>query len=118
MKRIFWGIVPINAAATLAVFMSSVGQSAPVQADKAGSAIELPRKAEAIYARTCGYCHGHNVGPVIRGRGLPADAIVYMVRHGQGAMPAFRPTEISDAELKALSAWISTSKVDKKEHGQ
>jgi mono/diheme cytochrome c family protein len=33
-------------------------------------------------------------------------------------MPAFRPTEITDAELKALSNWISTSKADPKEHGQ
>jgi mono/diheme cytochrome c family protein len=77
-----------------------------------------PRAAEAIYARTCGYCHGTNVGPIIRGRKLPPEAIVYMVRHGQGAMPAFRPTEITDAELKALSNWISTSKADPKEHGQ
>lgn len=77
-----------------------------------------PRAPEAIYARTCGYCHGHNVGPVIRDRNLPPEAIAYMVRRGQGAMPAFRPTEITDTELKALAAWISTSKADSKEHGQ
>ncbi|MCW2406911.1 mono/diheme cytochrome c family protein [Sphingobium sp. B1D7B] len=77
-----------------------------------------PRPPEAIYDRTCGYCHGHNVGPVIRGRNLPPEAIVYMVRHGQGAMPAFRPTEISDVELANLAKWISTSKANPKEHGK
>jgi mono/diheme cytochrome c family protein len=45
-------------------------------------------------------------------------AITMMVRSGNGAMPAFRPTEISDAELAALAQWISTSKKDPKEHGQ
>ncbi|WP_421836760.1 c-type cytochrome [Novosphingobium sp.] len=77
-----------------------------------------PRAPDAIYAKTCGYCHGHNVGPVIRGRSLPAEAIEMIVRHGQGAMPAFKPTEISPAELSALAKWISASKADSKEHGQ
>lgn len=77
-----------------------------------------PRIPEVVYAKTCGYCHGHNVGPVIRGRGLPAEAIEMIVRHGQGAMPAFKPTEISLAELSALAKWIAASKADTKEHGQ
>lgn len=77
-----------------------------------------PRAPDAIYAKTCGYCHGHNVGPVIRGRGLPAEAVELIVRHGQGAMPAFKPTEISPAELSALAKWIAASKADSKEHGQ
>ena len=29
-----------------------------------------PRAPDYLYARTCGYCHGHNVGPIIRGRAL------------------------------------------------
>lgn len=91
---------------------------AAAPADAAPIRAPAPRAPEAIYARTCGYCHGKDVGPVIRGRKLPAEAIAFMVRNGQGAMPAFRPTEISGAELKALSAWISTSKADPKEHGQ
>lgn len=77
-----------------------------------------PRAPEQIYAKTCGYCHGHNVGPIIRGRQLPAEAVVLMVRNGRGAMPAFRPTEITDAELKALADWVSSSRADPKEHGQ
>jgi mono/diheme cytochrome c family protein len=75
------------------------------------------RAPEEIYAKTCGYCHGRNVGPVIRGRALPAEAIVRQVRHGQNGMPAFRPTEITTSELDALAKWISTSKADPKEMG-
>ena len=77
-----------------------------------------PREPEKIYDSTCGYCHGHNVGPIIKGRNLPPEAIEYFVRHGSGAMPAFRPTEITPDELAALANWISASKEDETEHGQ
>ena len=76
------------------------------------------RAPEEIYAKTCGYCHGANVGPVIRGRALSVDAIKLMVRNGPNSMPAFRPTEITHAELDALAIWISASKADPKERGQ
>lgn len=77
-----------------------------------------PRAPQFIYDRTCGYCHGHNVGPVILGRRLPAVVVSAMVRSGQGAMPAFKPTEITNQELAALSAWIEASSADATEHGQ
>ena len=77
-----------------------------------------PRAPEAIYAKTCGYCHGARVAPVIRGRKLPVEVITSCVRSGPRAMPAFRPTEISNAELAALAKWISTSKADPKEIGE
>lgn len=76
------------------------------------------RAPEAIYAGNCGYCHGHNVGPIIRGRKLPPQLVEHMVRNGNGAMPAFRPTEITPAELAALARWISQSADDPKEHGR
>ncbi len=77
-----------------------------------------PRSAEKVYADSCGYCHGRNVGPVILGRALPVPAIEAMVRGGLRAMPAFRPTEISDAELAAVAAWISASAANPQEHGK
>jgi mono/diheme cytochrome c family protein len=76
------------------------------------------RAPELTYAQTCGYCHGRNVGPVIRGRDLPADAVKLIVRNGQNGMPAFRPTEITSAELDALATWISVSNADPKEKGK
>lgn len=76
------------------------------------------RAPQDVYRVTCGYCHGHNVGPLILGRKLPAATIQAMVRAGRGAMPAFRPTEITHAELAALGQWIEKSKPNAKEHGQ
>jgi len=76
------------------------------------------RPPEVVYAKTCGYCHGRNVGPVIRGRAIDAEAVAYIVRNGQNGMPAFRPTEISPAELAALARWVAASKADPKELGQ
>ena len=76
------------------------------------------RAPETIYAKTCGYCHGRNVGPVIRGRALPVDTIKTTVRSGRNGMPAFRPTEITNAELDALAKWVSASKADPQEKGR
>lgn len=87
-------------------------------AGASASAQETPRPPERIYATTCGYCHGAHVAPIIRGRKLPASYIAQMVRSGPLAMPAFRPTEITDAELRALSVWVSRSKADPKELAQ
>ena len=84
----------------------------------AEAAPSAPRAPETVYATNCGYCHGHNVGPIIRGRKLPPQLIEYMVRNGNGAMPAFRPTEIAPAELTALARWISRSEADPREQGR
>jgi mono/diheme cytochrome c family protein len=77
-----------------------------------------PRAPQYLYDRTCGYCHGHNVGPIILGRQLPAAVVSSIVRSGNGAMPAFKPTEITNQELQALAAWIQASPADSMEHGQ
>jgi mono/diheme cytochrome c family protein len=84
----------------------------------ASLAAEGAREPSAIYATTCGYCHGANVGPIILGRHLPAASIEAVVRHGPNAMPAFRPTEVTDAELHALARWIESSAAATTEHGQ
>ena len=95
--------------------VASATAAAPV-----GPALDakLSTGAEGTYSETCAYCHGSNVGPIILGRHLPADMIKSTVRGGRGAMPAFRPTEINDADLAALADWISASKPDAGEHGK
>ncbi|MFO1409868.1 MAG: cytochrome c [Steroidobacteraceae bacterium] len=37
---------------------------------------------------------------------LTPDFIAYVVRHGSGHMPFFRPTELTRADLAALQAWL------------
>jgi mono/diheme cytochrome c family protein len=76
------------------------------------------RSGAEVYSSTCSYCHGHNVGPVLLGRHLPAEAIKAIARTGQNAMPAFRPTEVSRAELDAVAKWIEAAPADPKEHGK
>ena len=76
-----------------------------------------PRAPQVVYAQTCGYCHGRNVGPIILGRQLPADYIKAMARGGRNGMPAFRPTEITKGELDGLAVWISASPKPAKELG-
>jgi len=98
-----------------ALFALGVVSGAPVSAE---TPAPPPRPPEAVYAKTCGYCHGQHVAPVIRGRAIPAEMTQAIVRRGQRAMPAFRPTEISNAELKALALWLKAAKADPKEHDQ
>ena len=38
---------------------------------------------------------------------LTPELVKFYVRHGQGIMPFFRPTEVSDADLDALAAYLS-----------
>ena len=79
----------------------------------------LPQRTPAkTYASTCGYCHGTNVGPILLGRHLPATYIRDVVRGGRNGMPAFRPSEVTPAELDALADWISKAPANSTEHGQ
>jgi len=104
-------VVPLLAVGVLAC-------AAPLlAAQKLGEAQPL-RTPDQIYAKTCGYCHGRNVGPIILGRALPAESIKYIVRHGQNGMPAFRQTEVKPSELDALAAWIEKSTARSGDHGQ
>lgn len=104
-------------AAGLAAAAAATAQSEPATTPRNVAAPAL-RDPERIYRQVCAYCHGHNVAPLIRGRGLDPATVEYFVRHGNGAMPAFKPTEISNQELAALAKWVSASKADPKEHGK
>ena len=90
----------------------------PVTGASSVAAADAGRQPAAIYATVCGYCHGANVGPIILGRHIPAGTIEATVRSGPNAMPAFRPTEITDSELHSLARWIEASKPSEAEHGQ
>lgn len=62
--------------------------------------------AGKIYEKVCSYCHDTVVAPPLFGRNLPASYIRLMVLQGRGPMPAFRPTDFSEAELKDLAALL------------
>lgn len=69
------------------------------------------QSGKEVYEKVCGYCHESGVGPVITGRDLPADYIRYVVRHGNRAMPSFRPSEIDDDMLAAVARLVSGKQV-------
>ncbi|NMG44273.1 4-cresol dehydrogenase, partial [Aromatoleum toluvorans] len=60
-----------------------------------------------VYEKVCRYCHEANVGPVLKGRALPEEYIRRVVRLGNRAMPAFRPSEIDDATLADVARRVS-----------
>ncbi len=94
----------------------------------------LLRRGQAVYINRCASCHDavpdEVFGPLFlpampgtqvlaeRYRGalpavlhertdLPAAYIEAVVRQGLGSMPFFRPTEVSDEDLRALTAYLT-----------
>jgi mono/diheme cytochrome c family protein len=73
------------------------------------------REPEQIFASTCGWCHSKGgreagKGPRLMGTSLTDAEIAYRIRKGkQGYMPAFDGA-FSDAEVKALVAYIRNLK--------
>lgn len=97
------------------------------------------RRGEAVFQARCQACHGNypkdretggllNLPPMPGTRALEAkyqgklpalleertdltpEVVSVFVRQGTGSMPFFRPTEVSDEDLKALGAYLSRNK--------
>jgi mono/diheme cytochrome c family protein len=92
------------------------------------AATEPAATGKQIYARWCVECHGRGPGHPgtqslevkYRGKDVPApledrtdlspQVTIYFVRHGVALMPPFRKTEISDAQLRDLAAYLAKGK--------
>ena len=102
----------LTAASLIAMLMvaagSSFSQNQP-QSDTQHYNAGHWKSPEEVYAKNCGLCHDTGVGPVLKGRGLPPEVFVIIVRHGLNAMPAFRKTDIDDAMLDRLADMLSRS---------
>jgi len=72
----------------------------------AGAGAGQWRDGVQVYDKVCSHCHEANVGPVLKGRQLPVAYIERVVRHGNRAMPSFRPSEIDDAALADVARLI------------
>ena len=66
-------------------------------------------RGQQFYQKVCAKCHEAGIGPLLLGRGLPEATFIYFARHGSGPMPAFRRTDIDDATLQELAAYLSKS---------
>ena len=78
-----------------------------------------------VFEHYCAACHGSAEGPgtmqLARTRGkeqallaerqsLTAEYVAFVVRHGLRSMPPFVPSDLTDARLQALAAFLAKSK--------
>jgi (+)-pinoresinol hydroxylase len=119
----------IRYAGALLVCASALAAHAAQAADSAGQGGSI-RRGEHVYETYCVACHGPGIGnpglnfkpgtdalrakyqgtvpPVLSDRtNLPPEFIKYAVRNGMTVMPFFRKTEISDDDLKDLTAYLT-----------
>jgi (+)-pinoresinol hydroxylase len=102
-------------------FMFALGMAALASAASAAE----PSLGEGVYKRWCVHCHASGRGNPgteslqVKYKGTPPavlldrtdltpEAIRLFVRQGVLSMPPFRKTEITDAELAALSTWMAS----------
>jgi mono/diheme cytochrome c family protein len=109
-----------TAIAVLAAVLAGFAVSSPVHADDATAV----KAGDAVFQKWCAPCHGR--GPDKPGTtalqalykgATPAELEDRtdmtpefgrkFVRHGVSVMPPFRKTEVSDADLAALSAYLT-----------
>lgn len=108
MRKVSWATVAGGLILTMAIAAGTMATVASAASPAYGGAFAWRDGAE-VYAKICAYCHEHNVGPVIRGRSLPAVYIRTIVRNGRWAMPAFRAAEIDDESLTKLADYIEAN---------
>lgn len=120
--------------ATTATLALAVGVATAQEAARTGPAAPELQHGKAVYARWCAPCHANSMGLAgtnsltikYQGTDIPgvledrtdltAPVIAYFVRNGVAWMPPFRPTEISDADLVALSAYLTAPLEDRGAH--
>jgi (+)-pinoresinol hydroxylase len=89
-----------------------------------------PTSGKALFDRWCAECHapghgypgtqqlgrakGEKMAVLEQRQDLNAGLIRYVVRNGQVAMSAYRPSEISDAELDQIAAYLAPPKKRKR----
>jgi len=141
MTRTGWiGLVVLAAAASCceARQVSSSWTIFEPQAPNAAPA--LIRRGEIAYEERCDLCHGRVTRSATPGFGvrmagtealqakygghkpaaledrtdLTPELVKYYVRHGAGIMPFLRKTELSDADLDAIAAYLCRSRSSRK----
>jgi len=80
---------------------------------------------QEVFGHYCAACHGAADGPgttqlartrgkeqalLVQRRNLTTEYVEYVVRHGLKAMPPFVPSDLTEARLQALSAFLAKSR--------
>ncbi|WP_197706380.1 cytochrome c [Magnetospirillum sp. 15-1] len=89
----------------IAILIANVAMVSEAVAQAAGEW----KSGQQVFAKVCAYCHTTGIAPELRGRQLPTAYITDVVKHGRLAMPAFRPTDFTPAELEQLANMLENS---------
>lgn len=88
---------------------------------------------QALYVQYCSACHNRGRehpgterladrwpqhASLLDRKGLKAEYVRYIVRHGLYLMPPFRPSEINDEELKVLAVYLAAGPHPQPEEGK
>jgi mono/diheme cytochrome c family protein len=120
-----WRLPLASTAGVVALLAGILIMARPGAATLAAAPAADPAVGEQVYARWCVHCHAAGRGnpgtqslqvkydgrvpAVLLDRtDLTADAVAVFVRQGVQSMAPFRKTEITDAELAVLSAWVAS----------
>lgn len=108
----------------LAVMTAAIAPAAHAAPARKPATAQAPADGKEVYRRWCAICHspgdrmagtsalqakynGATPALLTERRDLEPDVVRYFVRNGISIMPSFRKTEITDAELDALAAYLS-----------
>ena len=120
------------------VLLAMLALGAPAMAATKAKPTTAPTSAQVergklLFQHNCAPCHGKGSGddgsPQLPGTSrleakykgempgalelrtdLTADTLRYFVRNGAGAMPMFRKTEVSDADVDAIAVYLKSGK--------
>jgi len=98
-------------AILLAAFVSACGAARRSEPLKGAVAINDPRVAHGrlVFMGACHRCHPGGeagLGPALNDKPLPEFLIKTQIRAGLGAMPAFGPERLSDADVDAVIRYM------------
>ena len=104
-------LLPASLALIVAVSLPGCGSArrsepiaGPLQVSDARVA-----QGKLVFMRHCNQCHSEGeaaLGPALNNFPAPGFLVKFQVRNGLGAMPAFPPDKINDAELDVLVDYI------------
>jgi mono/diheme cytochrome c family protein len=105
-------VVTLLGACALALSVA-VGACAN-QAPSGGATGDVAAGQTAFTAKTCSGCHGANaegaIGPKLAGTGKSQTQVLNTVRKGEGQMPAFDASKVSDQDVANIYAWLQSKK--------
>lgn len=129
MRRVRQAVCVAIAGTSLLAMSGLAGAQTAGKSSDAAAAIA---RGKVKFERACAPCHGrgpgHDGSPQLPGTAalarkygaerpgalelredLTPDILGFFVRNGSGPMPGFRKTEISDAEISDVAAYLRTS---------